>query len=135
MVYGLLLQDVFGAPSPNGAFWSIAIETQLYLLLPLGLLILRKANATVLIAAALLPVLFIGIFAPSAPAVHMLMRITPQFAVGFTLGMLAAGVVGNQRLRRQPWHWFALAAAVPGARVDRRQRFGVDGWALSALQC
>src|SRR5262249_27129503 len=30
VVYGLLLQDIFGSPSPNGAFWSIAIEAQLY---------------------------------------------------------------------------------------------------------
>ena len=25
LVYGLLLQDVFKAPVPNGAFWSIAV--------------------------------------------------------------------------------------------------------------
>ena len=30
LFYGLLIQDVFGSPSPNGAFWSIAIEAQLY---------------------------------------------------------------------------------------------------------
>jgi peptidoglycan/LPS O-acetylase OafA/YrhL len=113
LVYGLLLQDVFGAPSPNGAFWSIAIEAQLYLLLPIGLLILRKTNTTVLIIAVLIPVLFVGIFAPSVPAVHLLTRFTPQFTVGFTLGMLAAAVVSNDRWHRYPWHWFALAAAVP----------------------
>ena len=113
LVYGLLVQDVFGAPSPNGAFWSIAVEAQLYLLLPLGLLILRKTSATVLLIAVLVPVLLIGIFAPSVPTVHLLTRFTPQFAVGFTLGTLAAGVVGNDRWRRYPWHWLAMAAAVP----------------------
>ena len=113
VVYGLLVQDVFGAPSPNGAFWSIAVEAQLYLLLPLGLLILRKTSATVLLIAVLVPVLLIGIFAPSVPTVHLLTRFTPQFAVGFTLGTLAAGVVGNDRWRRYPWHWLAMAAAVP----------------------
>jgi peptidoglycan/LPS O-acetylase OafA/YrhL len=113
LVYGLLLQDAFGAPSPNGAFWSIAIEAQLYLLLPIGLLILRKTNAAVLMAAVLIPVLLIGIFAPSVPAVHLLTRFTPQFAVGFTLGMLAAAVVANDRWRRYPWHWFAFAAVLP----------------------
>ena len=30
VVNGLLIQDVFGVPSPNRAFWSIAIEAQLY---------------------------------------------------------------------------------------------------------
>jgi peptidoglycan/LPS O-acetylase OafA/YrhL len=113
LVYGLLLQDVFGAPSPNGAFWSIAIEAQLYLLLPLGLLILRKTSGTALLIVVLVPVLIIGMLAPAVPAVHLLTRFTPQFAVGFTLGMLAAGVVGNERWRRYPWHWFALIAAVP----------------------
>ena len=113
LVYGLLLQDIFGAPSPNGPFWSIAIEAQLYVLLPLGLLILRRTNAAVLFFVVLLPVLVIGIFGPSVPAVHLLTRFTPQLAVGFTLGMIAAGVVGNERWRGYPWHWLALAAAAP----------------------
>ena len=38
VVYGLLVQDVFAAGSPNRAFWSIAIEAQLYVLLPFLLL-------------------------------------------------------------------------------------------------
>jgi peptidoglycan/LPS O-acetylase OafA/YrhL len=113
LVYGLLLQDVFGAPSPNGAFWSIAIEAQLYFLLPLGLLIVRKTSGTVLLIAVLVPVLIIGIFASSVPAVHLFTRFTPQFAVGFTAGTLAAAVVGSQKWRRYPWQWLALAAALP----------------------
>jgi peptidoglycan/LPS O-acetylase OafA/YrhL len=117
MIYGLLVQDVFGAPSPNGAFWSIAIEAQLYLLLPLGLLIMRRTNAVVLLVLVLVPVLLIGIFAPSLPVVHLLTRFTPQFAVGFTLGMLAAGVLDSDRWRRYPWHWLALAAAVPAVAL------------------
>jgi peptidoglycan/LPS O-acetylase OafA/YrhL len=113
LVYGLLVQDVFGAPSPNGAFWSIAIEAQLYLLLPVGLLILRRMGATVLITAVLVPVLLIGILAPFVPTVNLLTRFTPQFAVGFALGMVAAAVVTNDRYSRYPWHWWALGAAVP----------------------
>jgi peptidoglycan/LPS O-acetylase OafA/YrhL len=113
LVYGLLLQDVFGAPSPNGTFWSIAIEAQLYLLLPIGLLILRRMNAAVLMIAVLIPVLTIGVLAPSVPAVHLFTRFTPQFAVSFTVGMLAAAVASNDRWHRYPWHWLALAAAVP----------------------
>jgi peptidoglycan/LPS O-acetylase OafA/YrhL len=113
LVYGLLLQDVVGSPSPNGAFWSIAVEAQLYLLLPLALLILRKTSGAVLLIAVLLPVLIIGIFAPSVPAVHLFTRFTPQFAVGFIVGMLAAAVVENPRWRRYPWQWLALAGALP----------------------
>ena len=43
-VYGFLVQDLFGSPSPNGAFWSIAIEAQLYLLFPLLLLVRRTVE-------------------------------------------------------------------------------------------
>jgi peptidoglycan/LPS O-acetylase OafA/YrhL len=117
LIYGLLLQDVFGAPTPNGAFWSIAIEAQLYFLLPIGLLILRRLGATALITAVLMPVLLIGVFSPYVPAVHSLTRFTPQFAVGFALGMVAASVVGNDRYSRYPWHWLALGALVPAVTM------------------
>src|SRR4029450_13336607 len=49
-VYGLLLQDIFGAHTPNGAFWSIAIEAQLYLVFPLMLILVRRAGAAVMLA-------------------------------------------------------------------------------------
>ncbi|WP_030924618.1 acyltransferase family protein [Streptosporangium amethystogenes] len=114
VVYGLLLQDVFGAPSPNGAFWSIAIEAQLYLAFPLLLLILRRAGAAVMAGLVTAVVVAIGLLAPSVPAVDMLMRLTPQFAVLFALGVVAAGVVGaGERARRLPWHWLAPLAAAP----------------------
>src|SRR5580693_4033180 len=45
VVYGLLLQDVFALGSPNRTFWSIAIEAQLYVLLPLLLLVIRRVSA------------------------------------------------------------------------------------------
>ena len=45
VVYGLLVQDVFAVGSPNRAFWSIAIEVQLYVLLPLLLLLVRRVSA------------------------------------------------------------------------------------------
>jgi peptidoglycan/LPS O-acetylase OafA/YrhL len=112
IVYGLLLQDVTGAPAPNGAFWSIAIEAQLYLVLPLLLLLIRRAGAAVMLAAVFVPVALIGIFAPHVHVVDMLMRFTPQFAVGFAAGVVASGVV-REGVRRLPWHWFALAAAAP----------------------
>ena len=113
LIYGLLVQDVFGAPSPNGAFWSIAVEAQLYVLMPLLLLILRRSNVAILLVTVCVPVLLIGVFAPTVSVVHLFTRFTPQFAVCFTVGMLAAGVVANERLRRFPWHWAALAAVVP----------------------
>ncbi|MFJ2028464.1 acyltransferase family protein [Streptosporangium sp. NPDC087985] len=113
-VYGLLLQDLFGAPSPNGAFWSIAVEAQLYLVFPLLLLVLRRAGAVVMLVAVTAVVAAVGLLAPIVPLVDTLMRLTPQFAVLFAVGVIAAGVVGaEERARRLPWHWMAPLAAVP----------------------
>ena len=69
VVYGLLLQDITGAPSPNGAFWSIAVEAQLYLLLPLLLVVARRRGPALALAMVTAPVLAIGALAPSVPVV------------------------------------------------------------------
>jgi peptidoglycan/LPS O-acetylase OafA/YrhL len=108
LVYGLLLQDVLGAPTPNGPFWTIAIEAQLYLVLPVLLLALRRAGAAAMLAAVLVSVLAMGMLAPA----ETLQRVAPQFAVGFALGLAATGTLrpGTPRL---PWHWLAAAAGLP----------------------
>ena len=108
VVYGLLLQDVVVAPTPNGAFWTIAIEAQLYLVLPVLLLVIRRAGAAAMVCAVLVAALVAGMLAPTAA----LVRLAPQFAVGFAVGVVAAGVV-RTGTRRLPWHWLALGAAVP----------------------
>jgi peptidoglycan/LPS O-acetylase OafA/YrhL len=114
LIYGLLLQDVFGSASPNGAFWSIAIEAQLYIVFPLMLLILRRAGAVVLLTAVTVLVTTIGVLAPHVSAVEMLLRLTPSFAVLFALGLVATMVLrAGDRARRLPYHWFAFAALVP----------------------
>jgi peptidoglycan/LPS O-acetylase OafA/YrhL len=45
VVNGLLVQDVVFVPSPNRAFWSIAIEAHLYVVFPLLILAVRRLNA------------------------------------------------------------------------------------------
>jgi peptidoglycan/LPS O-acetylase OafA/YrhL len=92
LVYGLLLQDVVGAPSPNGAFWSIAIEAQLYLLLPLLIVVCRRRGPWTMIAVVLAPILVIGILAPIYPVVDLFSRFTPQMAVGFAVGVGAVAI-------------------------------------------
>ncbi|TMR13935.1 acyltransferase [Nonomuraea turkmeniaca] len=114
LIYGLLLQDVFGSPSPNGALWSIAVEAQLYLVFPLMLLVVRKMGAAVMLGAVTLIVVAVGALAPVVPAVDLLMRLTPQFAALFAMGAVCAGIVNaRERTSRLAWHWFAAAAAVP----------------------
>jgi peptidoglycan/LPS O-acetylase OafA/YrhL len=113
VVYGLLVQDVTGAPSPNGAFWSIAIEAQLYVLLPLLLLLVLKRGLALMLLAVTVPVLVIGIFAPSVSVVDLFTRFTPQLAVGFTLGVVAAGWATDPRWSRVPFLWLAVVAFLP----------------------
>ncbi len=113
-VFGLLLQDVFGSPSPNGAFWSIAVEAQLYIVFPLLLLMLRKAHALMMIIAVTAVVVAIGVLSPMSSLVDKLQRLTPQFAALFAVGVFAAGILAaGDRIRRLPWQWLSLLAALP----------------------
>jgi peptidoglycan/LPS O-acetylase OafA/YrhL len=113
-VYGLLLQDIVGSPSPNGAFWSIAVEAQLYLVFPLLLLLLRRYNGAVMLATVTVAVAAVGLLSPHSSLVDKLMRLTPQFAVLFAIGLLAAGIVrAGERIRRLPLGWLAGLAVAP----------------------
>ena len=105
----------FGSPSPNGAFWSIAIEAQLYILFPLLLLVRRRWGAAIMLASMTAIVVMTAALAPHDAHVDMLMRLTPQFAALFTAGIVAAGIlVASDRVRRLPWHWLALDRGRPG---------------------
>jgi len=111
-VYGLLLQDVVSAPVPNGVFWSIAVEAQLYVVLPLLLLVLRRAGAAVMLGAVTAIVVAVGLLAPAVPIVALLMRFGPQFAVLFALGVVAAAVLAPGAPVRR-WAALAAVAAAP----------------------
>jgi peptidoglycan/LPS O-acetylase OafA/YrhL len=115
LVYGLLGQDVFAAGSPNRAFWSIAIEAQLYVLLPLLLLLARRVSALSMVSLVAAVVVTIGVLGPHVALMNTaLVKFTPDLAVLFAVGLLAAGIVtAGERTRSRPWAWYALAAAVP----------------------
>jgi peptidoglycan/LPS O-acetylase OafA/YrhL len=63
-VYGLLVQDAFSVGSPNRAFWSIAIEAQLYVLLPLLLLLVRRVSARAMVGLVAAIVVTMGLLGP-----------------------------------------------------------------------
>ena len=114
LVYGLVLQDVFFAPTPNGAFWSIGVEAELYLLFPLVLLVRRRFSATAAVACVTLPVIVRGLLATGANPVEGDNWLAPHLAPVFVAGVVGAGVVvASERVRRLPWGWFAVLAALP----------------------
>jgi peptidoglycan/LPS O-acetylase OafA/YrhL len=110
LVNGLLVQNVVAAPSPNRAFWSIAVEAQLYVLLPLMLLTIRRMHAFAMLGSIAAVVIIIGVLTPEA----QLTLYTPDLAVLFATGVAAAGIVrASERVRSWPWPWLAMAAAAP----------------------
>ena len=140
VVYGLLVQDAVPAADPNRAFWSIAVEAQLYLVLPLLLLLVRRISAPAMVAVVAAVVGVVGLLAPN----DALVQFTPDLAVLFAIGVLAAGIVtAGERTRSLPWGLFALAAAAPvgvliavrGATWTNENLFWVDlAWG-PALGC
>ncbi|MEU4038425.1 acyltransferase family protein [Streptomyces collinus] len=113
-VYGLVAQDMFAAPTPNGAFWSIGVEAELYLLFPLFLFVRRRLSAAALVACATLPVIARGLMAADASPVEGNNWLAPHLAPVFVAGVIGAGiVVASDRVQRLPWGWFAGLAALP----------------------
>jgi peptidoglycan/LPS O-acetylase OafA/YrhL len=115
VVNGLLVQNLVRAHSPNAAFWSMAVEAQLYLLLPLLLVVLRRRGAMVMVAAVTLVVAAVGIAGPHLARVDtFVIQSPPDLAALFAAGILGAGIVGASAARRSwPWGWLALGAGAP----------------------
>jgi peptidoglycan/LPS O-acetylase OafA/YrhL len=115
LVNGLLAQNVVGAHSPNAAFWSMAVEAQLYIAFPLLLLMVRRWSAAVMLATVALVVAAVGIFGPHIPRLDtFVIQSPPDLAALFAVGVVAAGIVGASSARRSwPWPRLALAAAIP----------------------
>jgi peptidoglycan/LPS O-acetylase OafA/YrhL len=114
LVYGLAAQDMFTAPTPNGAFWSIGVEIELYLLFPLLLFIRQRVGAAALVACVTIPVIARGLMAANASPVEGDNWLAPHLAPVFVAGVVGAAVVtASDRGRRLPWGWFAVLAALP----------------------
>ena len=115
VVNGLLAQNLVPAPSPNRAFWSMAVEAQLYILFPLLLLMVRRWGAVVMVATVTFVVATVGILAPHYPHLdRLVIQSPPDLAALFAVGVLTAGIVGASRGRRSwPWGRLALATAAP----------------------
>ena len=132
VVNGLLVQNLVRAPSPNRAFWTMAVEAQLYVALPLLLLMVRRLGGIVMVATVTLAVAAVGIAGPHNPRLHtFVIQSPPDLAALFAIGILAAGAVGASRSRKAwPWAWLALAAAAPVLLTIRWQG---SVWTLTHL--
>ena len=132
-VNGLLVQDVFAVPSPNRAFWSIAIEAQLYLIFPLLILAVRRVNAFAMVALVTAPVLVLGLRGASGDqaATDLMKQYTPDLAVLFAIGVAAAGILtGTAGRRVHRWHWYAVGLAIPVFALIARQG---SAWTMDNL--
>jgi peptidoglycan/LPS O-acetylase OafA/YrhL len=106
----LMLQNVHGAPQVNHAFWSIAVEFQLYLLFPL-LLIGWRARG---------PVAFTALATLGSYPLYLLTRGTglaslhPHYIGLFAMGMLAAWVARRPEWQaaRDRWPWGRVAGGL-----------------------
>jgi peptidoglycan/LPS O-acetylase OafA/YrhL len=145
LVNGLLVQNIVGAHSPNAAFWSMAVEAQLYLLFPLLLLIVRRSSPAVMVATVTLVVASVGIIGPhTSRLATFVVQSPPDLAALFALGILTAGIVHASSARRSwPWPWLALGAATPvlvtiwwqGSAWTLRHVFWVDLALGPAIAC
>ncbi len=114
VVHGVLLQDVIDSAKPNGAFWSIAVEWQIYFLFPLLLLLLRRTGPLRLVALTTGSVVLGYELAAHYSVFARFLNVTPQYVALFAMGIAGA----------------ALAAAPTPAR--RRSLVG-GGTAIVAL--
>jgi peptidoglycan/LPS O-acetylase OafA/YrhL len=114
-VNGLLVQNLFKAPSPNRSFWSMAIEAQLYVAFPLLLLLVRRFGGLVMVSTVTILVATVGILGSHVARLHTLvLQSPPDLAALFAIGIMAAGIVRARNDRGGwPWHWLALTAAAP----------------------
>jgi len=142
LVHGLLLQDVVPVPTPNGAFWSISVEALLYLAFPLMLAVCRRAGVAAMLAGATVPVVVVGALVYGGAPTDGNYRLAPQLLPVFAAGIAAAGIVtAGDRVRRLPWIWLSVAAAVPvvalvlslGPRWTVHHYFWVDLAVVPAL--
>jgi peptidoglycan/LPS O-acetylase OafA/YrhL len=119
LVNGLLVQNIVAAHRPNAAFWSMAVEAQLYLAFPLLLLMVRRWSGVVMVGVVALLVAAVGIVGPHIAHLDVfVVQSPPDLAALFAVGVLTAGIVSaGTALRSWPWPRLALAAAAPAVAV------------------
>ena len=148
VVHGLLLQDVTGSLAPNGAFWSIAIEWQIYLVFPLILWFGRKTSIITSVTCTVALVLLTHAVAGLGSPFNKIDRLTVQFLALFAIGVLAVYAGRSDRATnfRRPLAViggvvlgvFVLLAVIEGSVWIVARYFWVDivfGAGVACLMC
>lgn len=115
LINGLLLQDVLPNVTPNGSFWSIAIEWQIYFTFPLILWLARKTTVAKAVLCAVLAVLVAHGLAALGKPLSKIDHVTPQFLALFALGVLAVYLGHDDRAARLRRPLSATGMTVLGA--------------------
>ena len=89
VVHGLLLQDIVGSVAPNGAFWSIAVEWQIYFAFPLILLLGTRTNFSTAVLCTVALVVASHAIAGIGSPYNKINHLTAQFLALFAFGVLA----------------------------------------------
>jgi len=112
----LLVQNVIEGKTPNGAFWSIAVEWQLYWIFPLLLLVRRRLGPVVLTTAVVAMVIAIGVAHDhgGGVVVQKLLHLSPQLGALFVYGLVAAVVITRPAGR---WRWWGYVSLITGLAV------------------
>lgn len=134
VIHAVLLQDAVENVSPNGVFWSIAVEWQIYFFFPFLLLCYRRIGPWRSTGLAAAVVVALHVLAQPFSSLALLDRFTPQFAVLFTFGCLAVAVVGRvptavaARSAVLIWLAFGVLRAVIGPEFVAESYFWVELW-------
>ena len=91
-VHGLLIQDIVPSVDPNGAFWSIAVEWQIYFLFPLILWLGRRTSFATAATVTALVVVGAHLVASLDTPLYRIDHLSPQFLALFAFGVLAAKI-------------------------------------------
>jgi peptidoglycan/LPS O-acetylase OafA/YrhL len=89
VVHGLLIQDVIGSLAPNGAFWSIAVEWQIYFVFPLILWVGLKTSIRLAVILTVALVMIAHEMTLLGTPFDKIDRFVPQFLALFAIGVLA----------------------------------------------
>jgi peptidoglycan/LPS O-acetylase OafA/YrhL len=111
VIHALLLQDVLPSQSPNSAFWSIAVEAQIYILFPFMIVMSQRLSVGLMVASTVVLVVLAQMLAMTGRPYSAIIHLSPALLVAFSFGIWAAGEVNAPKLPL-PMLWIGAALAV-----------------------